>query len=83
MLKLTFNTFTGNFDYVVDEEYIKKLACEKALEAIQGIQTSNTNALGNKHFTYDPVACKWVELPPIPVTDENGNLVVSLKDTED
>ena len=78
MLKTTFNVFTGNFDFVVDEEYIKQLACDIALQAIQGIQTSNTNELGNVYYTYDPVACKYVPLPPVIVTDDEGNIVVSV-----
>jgi len=78
LIKAIFNVFTGNFDFVLDEEAIKKMICEKALEAIQGIQTGNTNELGNTYYTYDPVACKYVPLPPIPITDENGNIVVSL-----
>jgi len=78
MLKTTFNVFTGNFDFVLSEEYIKKIALEKALEAIKGIPTSNTNALGNTNFYYDPVQCAWVEAPLVPVTDEDGNIITEV-----
>lgn len=73
-----FNPFTGNLDWVVSDTHIQKLACEKAVEAITSIPTSNTNALGNTNFYYDPVACAWVEAPLTPVTDEDGNIVVEV-----
>ncbi len=71
-----FNPLSGNFDMVAADSHIERLACQKAMALIQSIPTSNTNALGNTNFVYDPVTCKWVEQDPIPVTDENGTIIV-------
>ena len=75
-----FNPFSGNLEWVVSDTHIQKIACEKAILAIESIPTSNTNALGNTNFYYDPVACKWVEAGPIAVVDEDGKIIVELDD---
>ena len=71
-----FNPFTGNLDQVVSDSTIAKIACEEAVSAIGRISTTDVNALGNKNFFYDPVACAWVEAGFQIVTDENGEVVV-------
>ncbi len=73
-----FNPLTGNFDLVsgssgLSEEEVRSLI----LEMINNIATTNRNHLGNLMFTYDPVTCKYVEMVPIPVTDEDGRIVVA------
>ena len=73
-----FNPLTGNLDAVrskvdgMTEDEVRALI----LAYINGIVTSDRNALGNLNFVYDPVECKYVEMQPLPVTDENGNIVV-------
>jgi len=73
-----FNPFSGNLDWVLSDAEVQKIACEKAIEVVQSIPTSNTNPLGNTNFYYDPVACAWVEAPFTPVTDEDGNIIVEV-----
>lgn len=82
---IQYNPFTGNFDFVgegsegLTEDQVKVLI----LEMINNIATTNRNHLGNLMYTYDPVTCKYVEMAPIPVTDENGNIVVADPDVEE
>ena len=71
-----FNPFLGNFDQVVSDAHILAIAKGGAADVIRSIPTNNTNALGNTNFYYDPVACAWVEAPLVPVTDEEGNIIV-------
>jgi hypothetical protein len=71
-----FNPFLGNFDQVVSDAHILQIAKGGAAEVVRSIPTSNTNAMGNTNFYYDHVTCSWVEAGPIPVTDENGNIIV-------
>ena len=75
-MSFKFNPLSGNFDMVAADSHIERLACQKAIALIQSIPTSNTNALGNTNFYYDPVACAWVEAPLTPITDENGKIIV-------
>ena len=75
MFRASFNPFTGNFDMTLSPEYIKQLAQKAAADLVDSIATSDVNALGNKRFSYDPVACKWVEMPPMIVTDGDGKVV--------
>ena len=81
-----FNPMTGNFDLVGDgtgggltEAEVRSMI----LEMINNIATTNRDHLGNLMFTYDPVTCKYVEMAPIPVTDENGNIVVADPEAEE
>lgn len=82
---IKYNPFTGNFDLVGDdsqgltEDEVKVLI----LEMINNIATTNRNHLGNLMYAYDPITCKYVEMAPIPVTDENGNIVVADPDVGD
>ena len=71
-----FNPFLGNFDQVVSDAHILTIAKGGAAEVVRSIPTSNTNDMGNTNFVYDHVTCKWVEQDPIPVTDENGTIIV-------
>ena len=79
--RFTFNPFTGNFDKTISELFVRKTAKEEAEKVVDSIATSSENALGNKRFSYDPVACKWVEMPPMIVTDDDGKVVY--EDSED
>lgn len=79
--RYTFNPFTGNFDRTLSEKFVRETAKAEAEKVVDSIATSAENALGNKRFSYDPVACKWVEMPPLIVTDENGKVVY--EDSED
>ena len=74
------NPFTGNFDWVLSDAKVAKIACEEAIKVTRAIVTSDYNALGNKNYFYDPTACKWVEAGPQIVTDENGEVVINLED---
>lgn len=79
--RFTFNAFIGNMEKVLSTKFIKDTAKAEAEKVVDSIATSSENALGNKRFSYDPVACKWVEMPPMIVTDEDGKVVY--EDSED
>ena len=80
-MSFKFNPFSGTLDWAgTGEADVMRIACEKAVEAIKAITTTDRNALGNRNFFYDATACKWVEAPPQLVTDENGEIVINLED---
>lgn len=78
-----FNPFSGNLDWVVCDTEIAKIACEKAIEVVRAIKTSDVNSLGNCNFFFDATACKWVEAPPQLVTDDEGCIIIDDSKLED
>lgn len=82
-MSFKFNPLSGNLDWVVCDTEIARIACEKAVEAIRAIVTTDRNVLGNLNFFYDATACKWVEAPPQLVTDEEGTIIIDESKLED
>lgn len=81
-MPFTFNPITGNLDVVrnatgLSEAEVRALI----LKYINAIVTSNRNALGNLNYAYDDKICKYVEMQPLPITDENGNLILDLEES--
>jgi len=72
-----FNPLTGNFDAVRKASLTEEEIREMILQTINNIATTKYNALGNLMYVFDPVSCKYVEMAAIPVTDEDGNIVVA------
>jgi hypothetical protein len=79
-MSLKFNPFTGSFDWAQNDTKIAKIACEEAVKVVKSIVTTDTNALGNKNFFYDAVACKWVEAGPQISVDSDGEVILSPED---
>jgi hypothetical protein len=82
-MSFRFNPFTGNLDYAMCDAEVARIACEKAVEVVKSIVTTDRNALGNKNFFYDPVICSYVEAGPQIVTDDSGTIVLSIDNCEE
>jgi hypothetical protein len=82
-MSFRFNPFTGNLDYAMCDAEVARIACEKAVEVVRSIVTTDKNALGNKNFFYDPLACKYVEAGPQIVTDDDGVIVIDYEACEE